>query len=78
MKIYRIYCEESDRPEDVRRYRIIKYTYLENRKPDDICKEEGIDQSTYYRYNRDNRDGVEKLSSLIFGIDGLSDVRKRM
>ncbi|MBU2703896.1 hypothetical protein Ga0466249_005046 [Sporomusaceae bacterium BoRhaA] len=74
MKIYRIYCEESDKPEDLRRYRIISSTYLENTKPDDICREEGIDQRTYYR---DSRDGVEKLSSLIFGIDGLSDVSKR-
>lgn len=74
MKIYRIYCEESDKPEELRRYRIMSYTYLENRKPDDICKDEGIDQSTYYR---DSREIIEKLTSLIFGIDGLSSMRKR-
>ena len=74
IKIYRIYCETSDRPEDMRRYRILVKKYLEDVKPAEICEEEGIDQSTYYR---DSAEIAKKLSALIFGIDGLSGMRKK-
>lgn len=73
IKIYRIYCETSDRPEDMRRYRILMKK-LEGVKPAVICEEEGIDQSTYYR---DNAEIKRKLSTLFFGIDGLSGMRKK-
>lgn len=74
MKIYRIYCEESNKPEEIRQYRIMEKKYIEDIKPSDICEQEDIDQSTYYR---DSRAIARKLSALIFGIDGLSDMRKR-
>jgi hypothetical protein len=73
MAFYRIYCEASDKPEDARRYRIIKAVYFDEIRIPDICARENIDESTYYR---DSRDSIEKLSALIFGIDGLSVVRK--
>jgi hypothetical protein len=75
MKIYKACCETSGRYEDIRRYRIIEYTYFCDPKPKiaDVCSTEGIDISTFYR---DSRDSCEKLSALIFGIDGLSGMRK--
>jgi hypothetical protein len=75
MKIYKICCETSDRDEDIRRYRIVGYTYFNDPrlKIAEICSLEGIDVSTFYR---DSRESCEKLSALIFGIDGLSGMRK--
>lgn len=69
LKLYKIYCESSNRPEDQRRYRIMRYRYFDKIRIADICEREGIDESTYYR---DSREINERLSSLIFGIDGLS------
>lgn len=74
MKLYRIYCEESDKPEEVRKYQIMKKKYVDNVSPADICEQEGVEQSTYYR---DSRAIVKTLSALIFGIDGLSTMTKR-
>jgi len=73
MDLYRAYCEKSDKPEDFRRYRILKAVYFDQYTIPAVCEMENIDISTYYR---DNRDSIEKLSALIFGIDGLSTVRK--
>jgi hypothetical protein len=75
MEIYRIYCEKSDKPEESRRYRIIRSSYFDDPEmpPAEICKLEGIDQSTYYR---DKRASFESIGALIFGIDGLSAMRK--
>lgn len=76
LKLYRVYCDTSRKPEDIRRYRVIEGTYFQEPKLtiQEICKQEGIDSSTYYR---DNRDACTTLGALIFGIDGLSDMRKR-
>lgn len=73
MKIYRILCDTSKRPEDKRRYRVMKAAFFQDEEMDVICKREEIDKSTFYR---DVREGVERLSALFFGIDGLLDVRK--
>jgi hypothetical protein len=75
MGVYRILCEQSSKPEEQRRHRIIKYSYIDDPEvpPAEICKLEGIDQSTYYR---DKRASFESLGALIFGVDGLSDMRK--
>lgn len=75
LKVYEIYCERSDKPEDTRRYRVLCAVYLaeDKMKMEEICKIENIDRSTYYR---DNRDSTEMLSALIFGLDGLSAMRK--
>jgi hypothetical protein len=73
MKIYKILCDTSPRPEDKRRYRILCATFFHDEEMNVICKNENVDKSTFYR---DIREGVEKLSALFFGIDGLLDVRK--
>lgn len=70
LNLYRAYCESSCKPEDLRRYRILKGVYFENVSISELCQRESIDDSTYYR---DSRDNIEKLSALIFGVDGLSD-----
>ncbi|MDR7869138.1 MAG: hypothetical protein RIN56_20310 [Sporomusaceae bacterium] len=73
MELYLAYCEKSDKPEDLRRYRILKAVYFDRYTIPAVCTMENIDDSTYYR---DSRDSIEKLSALIFGIDGLSSMRK--
>jgi hypothetical protein len=74
LKLYKIYCETSGRPEDARKYRILQAVYFDKVKIAEICETENIDRSTYYR---DNRESSEMLSALIFGADGLSAMRQR-
>lgn len=71
LKIYQILCERSGVPEDMRRFRVINALYIqENPKTrEQIAEEENVDKRTIFR---DVNVAVEKLTSLIFGIDGLS------
>ncbi|MDU2064408.1 MAG: DUF1492 domain-containing protein [Sporomusaceae bacterium] len=71
--VYKSYCEASNKPEDMRRYRIVEMLYIDESEPADICEKVGIDQSTYYR---DIRMACDMLSGLIFGIDGIYSMRK--
>lgn len=73
--LYKAYCETSGKEEDQRRYRLLKLMYLNEAKMSvtEACESENIDDSTYYR---DSRESFKMLSALIFGIDGLSDMRK--
>lgn len=75
IKLFEVYCETSDKPEDKRRFRILQATYFYQEKlsVEGICELEQIDKSTYYR---DNRESTEMLSALIFGADGLSALKK--
>ncbi|CVK18475.1 hypothetical protein [Sporomusa sphaeroides] len=71
---YGIYCERTGKPEDMRRYRILKAVYFpqdDNAKPsrEAICKQEDIEERTFFR---DMEANYNRLSALIFGIDGLS------
>lgn len=68
LELYKFYCEKSNRREDARRYRVLKAVYFEERRIQDVTDAEKIDERTYYRDLRVSR---EKLSALIFGIDGL-------
>lgn len=76
LELYKIYCDTSHKVEEPRRYRVISSAYFDNPRPtiQEICRREGIDTRTYYR---DSREAVIILGALFFGIDGLSDVRKR-
>jgi len=67
---YKIFCERSPRSEDMRRFRIIQLMYIggEYRTPEEIADSENIDRSTVYR---DIDAAVERLTALMFGIDGL-------
>ena len=68
--LYRIYCEKSPKSEDVRRYRVIYFAYLadDTMSIDEIADMESTDKRTIYR---DIDIAAERLTALIFGIDGL-------
>lgn len=66
LEILRIYCE---RTENERKYRVLYGHYVDNKTLTDIAKRENIDQRTVYR---DINFSIEKLSALIFGVDGLA------
>lgn len=68
--LYEVYCSRSNKPEDARHYRVVKYLFLEEspKNAHEISAIEGIDQRTVYK---DIDAACEKLSALIFGIDGI-------
>lgn len=70
LMIYKIYCEKSGKPEEQRRYRVIKKLYLDEKAltAADIAEEEDIDLRTVYK---DVNAACDKLSALLFGIDSL-------
>ena len=70
MNLYRIACEQSDKPEAMRRYRVLYATYCDPERPTvtEIVSVNGIEERTYYR---DIGLAIKPLTALIFGIDGL-------
>ncbi|MDU5080250.1 hypothetical protein [uncultured Tissierella sp.] len=68
--LYETYCMRSSRPEDQRRYRIIESLYITDMPLTikEVAKIECIDERTVYK---DIDAACEKLSALIFGIDGM-------
>lgn len=70
LRLYEIYCYQSTRPEDMRRFRIINNLYVADRALTvrEIAEDERIDTRTVYK---DIDAACEKLSALMFGIDGL-------
>lgn len=70
MHIYRILCEQSKKPEDLRRYQILMdvYVHEEEKTIEELVTCHKIDKRTVYR---DINKACEALSSLIFGVDGI-------
>lgn len=70
LRIYEIYCSTSGAIEDRRRYDALYARYIaeESMTIAEIAEKENVDNSTVYR---DINTAVEKLSALLFGIDGL-------
>lgn len=70
LSLYETYCYRAGKPEDQRRYRVIEAMYISEDCPTvrEIADSEGIDTRTVYK---DIDTAVEKLSALVFGIDGL-------
>lgn len=68
--LYAAYCYRSGKPEDARRFRVISALYIEGTPwtVSQVAAREQIDDRTVYK---DVDAAVEKLSALIFGIDGL-------
>lgn len=68
--LYEAYCFRSGKPEEIRRYRVIESMYIADTPmtPAQIAERERIDTRTVYK---DIDAAAEKLSALIFGIDGL-------
>lgn len=75
LSIYEIFCERSQRPEDRRRFRTIRSLYIqeEGKTAEAIARRENVDTRTVYR---DVDAACEKLTALIFGIDGLPKQRQ--
>ncbi len=69
LRYWRVICEQSGKPEDMRRYRVITALYIdpERLRAEDIAEREGIEPRTIYK---DVSTAVKPLSALIFGIDG--------
>lgn len=73
LDLYKLYCERSTKPEEMRAYRCIFKLYLDRETipvptPDEVADQEGIDVRTLYR---DIDRASERLAALIFGIDGM-------
>jgi hypothetical protein len=70
LALYEAYCMKSTKPEDSRRYRVIDNLYISEQPMTvrEIATMEGIDERTVYK---DVDAACERLSALIFGIDGL-------
>lgn len=68
--LYRTYCESSCKPEDARRWRVIKARYVDEKERSvlDIADQEGVADRTI---RRDVEDACEHLAALFFGIDGV-------
>lgn len=71
--LYRVYCEQSGRPEDLRRWRAVKAKYIDEYEKTnaDIAEGEYVSDRTI---DRDIATAHEELAALFFGVDG---VRKR-
>lgn len=69
--LYQAYCEKSSNGLDVRRYEIISdmYTADEIMTVKEIAKKHHMSKESVYT---DVKVAVERLSALIFGVDGLS------
>jgi hypothetical protein len=70
LKYFRIYCEQSGREDEIRWYRIIMKTYIdeERKTAEQIAEEEHIERRTVYK---NINAAIKPLSALIFGIDSL-------
>ena len=70
LAVYRILCEQSGKPEDIRRYNTIHMMYIAEEKftAEQIATCHKVDVRTVYR---DVNDAAKALSALIFGVDGI-------
>lgn len=70
MEYYRIDCDLNGTDEDVRRYKVVMASYIDEPKlsPQEIAEAFGIERRTIYR---DINIAMKHLTALIFGIDGL-------
>ena len=75
INLYKVYCDSSQKIEDARRYRVIYWLYLSEEPSThaEIAAEEHVDISTIYK---DVDVAAERLTALMFGIDGLNRVAK--
>lgn len=70
LKFYKCIAENSNDENTLRRYKAINLFFLSDEKMtyDDIAEELNVSERTIFR---DINRGVEELSSLIFGVDGI-------
>lgn len=69
--LYRAYCEKSTNDLDVRRYEVIYDMYIGEKtlSVKQIAKKQNMSRESVYT---DLRIAIERMSALIFGVDGLS------
>lgn len=72
LDLYETFCMKSSKDEDCRRWRVTKAMYIspEITTAEKIAESEHIDKRTVYR---DIDAAVERISALIFGINGLKN-----
>lgn len=72
LELYETFCEKSSKEEDCRRWRVTKMMYIspEILSAEKIAEIEHIDKRTVYR---DIDASIERISALIFGINGLKN-----
>ncbi|MDD3231687.1 MAG: hypothetical protein PHE09_21135, partial [Oscillospiraceae bacterium] len=70
LKFYRIACEESGREDEMRCYRIIMATYIDDEKKsaEEIAEEENVERRTIYK---NINAAIKPISALIFGVDSI-------
>lgn len=70
LKYYRIACEQSGREDEMRCYRIIMATYIDEEKKtaEEIAEMENIERRTVYK---NINTAIKPLSALIFGVDSI-------
>jgi len=70
LKYYRIACEQSGREDEMRCYRIIMATYIndERKTAEEIAEAENIERRTVYK---NINAAIKPLSALIFGVDSI-------
>lgn len=70
LHLYQVYCFQYSSKEDERRWRVIESIYLGDRKVSisELAEREGVVERTIYK---DIDVAIERLSALIFGIDGI-------
>lgn len=70
LKYYRIACEQSGREDEMRCYRIIMATYIEDEKKtaEEIAETENIERRTVYK---NINTAIKPISALIFGVDSI-------
>ena len=70
LKYYRIACEQSGREDEMRCYRIILATYIndERKTAEEIAETENIERRTVYK---NINAAIKPLSALIFGVDSI-------
>ncbi|MCC8136203.1 MAG: hypothetical protein LIO40_05995 [Ruminococcus sp.] len=70
LRFYKISCEQSGKPEEMRRYRTIMAMYIDDEKKTarEIAEMENVEDRTVYK---DITAAIKPISALIFGIDSL-------
>lgn len=73
LNYYRIDCEQSHREDEIRRYRIVMATYIDDEKKSalEISEKECIERRTLYK---DINIAMKPLTALFFGIDSMKTV----
>lgn len=70
LQVYKVLCEQSNNPEDIRSYETVWALYISEQKKTvkEIATCQNVDPRTVYR---DIDRACESLSSLIFGVDSI-------